>query len=401
MAARRTVPRNHRLKKLSMYTAQDNKVHFPVSAFTMEGSAIAGLDFDVETDLTTQSLLLAAAHHDIPALRDLLRNSPANVKDTETGFTPLHAAIAALEPEKDDDEDPTREAVATNGRTNGDAAKQEHKPEEVEAVIRTVKFLLQHGAIWNDLDANNETPGCIARRIGLKEVYDLMVDAGVRAELLLNRLDEYQPLGDGEEDDEEEDGEEVQAELEKEGQTVEQDVSAANDTYLSHPVTVSEGQILDQSTNGVMMAWEGPIMERSAKLLLPKTGLRVLNVGHGMGMIDKNFQELSPSEHHIIEAHPDVLAQLRANGWYEKPGLTIHEGRWQDIAPKLVEQGVVFDAIYFDTFAEDYKALREFFSEYVVSLLESQGSASEGGRFGFFNGMGADRHVCYDVYQKV
>ena len=62
----------------------------------------------------------------------------------------------------------------------------------------------------------------------------------------------------------------------------------------------------------------------------------------------------------------------------------------------LVEAGEYFDAIYFDTFAEEYDALKTFFSEYVVALLEG-----ENGRFGFFHGLGADRRVSYDVYTKV
>jgi len=36
-----------------------------------------------------------------------------------------------------------------------------------------------------------------ALRLGLEELYELVVDAGVRAELLLSRLNEYQLLGDG------------------------------------------------------------------------------------------------------------------------------------------------------------------------------------------------------------
>jgi protein arginine N-methyltransferase 2 len=73
----------------------------------------------------------------------------------------------------------------------------------------------------------------------------------------------------------------------------------------------------------------------------------------------------------------------------------IHEGRWQDILPKLVAQGVVLDGIYYDTFAEDYAALKEFFAEYVVQLLAPDGV------FGWYNGLGADRQICYDVYTKV
>jgi protein arginine N-methyltransferase 2 len=36
----------------------------------------------------------------------------------------------------------------------------------------------------------------------------------------------------------------------------------------------------------------------------------------------------------------------------------------------------MFNAIYFDTFAEEYKALRDFFNEYVIGLLD------EGGKWG-------------------
>jgi protein arginine N-methyltransferase 2 len=55
----------------------------------------------------------------------------------------------------------------------------------------------------------------------------------------------------------------------------------------------------------------------------------------------------------------------------------------------------VFDAIYFDTFAEEYSALKTFFSEFVIALL------AEGGRFSFFHGLGADRRVSWDVYTRV
>jgi protein arginine N-methyltransferase 2 len=144
-----------------------------------------------------------------------------------------------------------------------------------------------------------------------------------------------------------------------------------------------------------MMRWESDIMLKSAKALLPRPGLKVLNVGHGMGIVDGFFQDQAPAEHHIIEAHPSVLADMKAKGWDTKPGVTIHEGRWQDVLPGLVGEGVTFDAIYYDTFAESYADFREFFSEQVIGLLEQDG------KWGFFNGMGADRQISYDVYQKV
>ena len=86
---------------------------------------------------------------------------------------------------------------------------------------------------------------------------------------------------------------------------------------------------------------------------------------------------------------------MREQGWFEKPNVKIHQGKWQDVLPKLIEQGVVLDAMYYDTYAEDYKDLKQFFEEYVIALLDHEGL------FGFYNGLGADRQVCYDVYTKV
>ncbi|KAI4667183.1 uncharacterized protein J4E79_001867 [Alternaria viburni] len=359
-------------------------------------------EFDTQTDLQTQSILLAAANHDTASLRNLLRHSSANVQDSETGFTPLHAAIAACEPDEDD-------AKQVNGNTNGEAADgAEDSKNEMDSAVKTIKFLFENGAIWNDLDSNGETPGCIAHRLGLKELYELCVDAGVRAEMLLSRMEQYQLLGDDDSDEEDEEEDEVEEVAEGvevvdiSQEEAQGDESTENPNYLSSKLTFDRDRLLDDSSNGVMMEWETTLMRKSAELLVPTEGLRVLNVGHGMGIIDGIFQEKKPKAHHIIEAHPDVIKRMKEQGWHEKPGVIIHEGRWQDIVPGLVEKGELFDAIYFDTFAEEYKALREFFTEHVIGLLDpAGGSDGEGGKFGFFNGMGADRQIVYDVYNKI
>lgn len=401
----------------------DPGAHAPLKLFCPSGSRLgvktyiytkntATMDdpaFDIETDLSTQSILLAAANHDIPSLRNLLRNTSANVQDSETGFTPLHAAIAACEP--DEVEKPLA-AANGEGIDTKDAEKN-----NIEAATRTIKLLLENGAIWNDLDANGETPGCIAQRLGLKELYELCVDAGVRAELLLSRLDQYQLLLGGDSDEDEDEDEEEDEDMEGEDETTATedvevldiseeaapgDESTENPNYLASNLTFDRDRLTDEAGNGVMMEWETTLMRRSAELLAPASGLRVLNVGHGMGIIDGILQEKQPKAHHIIEAHPDVIKQLKEQGWDKKPGVVIHEGRWQDIVPGLVEKGELFDGIYFDTFAEEYKALREFFTEYVIGLLDpSGGPDGEGGKFGFFNGMGADRQIVYDVYGKI
>ncbi|KAI9927684.1 hypothetical protein ASPWEDRAFT_678112 [Aspergillus wentii DTO 134E9] len=369
---------------------------------------------EIDVDLDVQEILLTASQHDIPKLRRLVRATekfanPANVKDSETGYTPLHSAIAACEPEQPEE--------GANGETNGVHPDSEHE-KVLQSGAETVRFLLQEGAIWNDLDLNDETPGCLARRFGLKEIYEMIVDAGVRAELLLGRLDGYEALS-GDEDEDEEMGEEKEQEQEgndseQEEQSAPQLVEATASTeaatttetpaaepdvsssrYLDSSLTFQNDRLLDQDQNGVMMAWESDIMAKSAKKLLPTTGLRVLNIGHGMGIVDRFFQEQSPASHHIVEAHPAVVQEMKKQGWHEKPGVQIHEGRWQDILPALVGQGETFDAIYYDTFAESYEDFREFFSEQVIGLLDPAG------KWGFFNGMGADRQISYDVYQKV
>jgi len=372
----------------------------------------------IDLDTTAHEILLAASNHDLDTLRQLLRLNSANVQDSETLSTPLHAAVAACEEDAETLED-KRQMDVDQAATLETAALHE------DGAVQTTKLLFENGAIWNDLDKNNETPGDIAFRLGLKNVYNTIVEAGVRAELLLNRLDDFEMLVDEDEDEDEEmdvqdgeaeegyeiiengndslensavevTGEESVPELVPAAQAnepVHEDVTSAR--YLASDLSFGGDRILDGDNNAIMMEWERSLMFESAKLLAPETGLRILNIGHGMGIVDVIFQEKKPATHHIIEAHPAVLDRMRKDGWYEKPGVKIHEGRWQDIIPGLAQQGEVFDGIYFDTFAEDYKALKEFFTEHVITLLDQEG------RFGFFNGLGADRQVCYDVYSKV
>lgn len=333
-----------------------------------------------------QRIIGASSRHDLPALRILLKEGSANVQDATTGATPLHAAIGACE-----------SLSAANGEANGvtNGASHSASSEKEEAAVKTVQYLLQNGAIWNDLNHENETPGCVALRLGLTKLYDIMVDAGVRAELLFSRMDE---LDIDETDNEpaiiEETPEEIAQESGPAVNTLD-DVSLDNQAYLKSKLRFQPGILLDSSDNAVMMDWETQIMKRHAETVAPKPGLRVMNVGHGMGIVDRALQDRQPAEHHIVEAHPQVQEKLRKEGWHEKPGVRIWEGRWQDVLPKMVAEGVVLDGIYYDTFAEDYKALREFFSEYVIQLLDSEGI------LGWYNGLGADRQICYDVYTKV
>lgn len=140
-------------------------------------------------------------------------------------------------------------------------------------------------------------------------------------------------------------------------------------------------------------------MEATVRALCPPRsesdkGPTVLNVGFGLGIVSANtgapnglsltfvptcfvdifylqidslFQSLDPppSRHVIIEPHPDVLAHMRSTGWYNKPGVEILEGRWQDfVTPEkvgeLIGEDGGFDIIYTDTFAEGYKGRHKY-----------------------------------------
>ena len=105
--------------------------------------------------------------------------------------------------------------------------------------------------------------------------------------------------------------------------------------------------------------------------------LRVLNIGFGLGIVSFTFKvqhtialndfvlqfdtfvqkfEPPPCEHVIVEAHPDVLAYMKKSGWYEREGLTIVEGKWQDaIKSNEILQAGAFNIVYIDTFSESYQ----------------------------------------------
>lgn len=267
-------------------------------------------------------------------------------QESDVGTTPLHRLCESIEP---------------------DASE-----EKVELAREMMVKLFEYGANWMILDEQDETPGDIALRRGIsKELYDVIVSAGVRSEVFLRKMTEETPSS---------------------GEAL--DPATEQHAYLAAPLEYNDSALVTTShQDGVMMDWEAPIMEKSAELIT--TGDKVvLNVGFGMGIIDNYIQQQGVHKHYISEAHPDVLAKLKKDGWYDKENVVILEGRWQDTLPKILEQQVYFDGIYYDTFSEHYQDLVDFFDT-VVGLLQPEGV------FSFFNGLGADRQVCYDVYKQV
>jgi protein arginine N-methyltransferase 2 len=357
------------------------------------------VDSDSEVLSQINEVLRAASEHDLEALDKAIDQyrfpdcKVVDVQDPATGYSPLHAAV--------------------HGARRKDPNKTRPGPEYTAAVM--IDHLLQNGAIWNQLDKDDETPGCLAFRLGLTDLYSMMVAAGARAEMLLSRLEEYDLLDGEDYDEDEEEGKEMgdattpeTLDDTEDANLPEQEEDVGSTTYLSSTLSLGAGKLLDEQQNGVMMAWESGIMKRSADALLSprrlplgqhqQPRLRILNVGFGMGIIDTHIQNHASdlAGHHIVEAHPDVLREMHRTGWMDKDGVVVHAGKWQDVLPQLAAEGEMFDAIYFDTFAESYSQFRGFFSEHVIALLNP-----DGGRWSFFNGMGADRQISYDVYQQV
>ncbi|CAK5265742.1 unnamed protein product, partial [Mycena citricolor] len=258
-----------------------------------------------------------------------------------------------------------------------------------------VRYLIQEGAVWNAVDYLKNTAGDIALSFNNEDIYTIIRNAGIRAELLLARMS---ALG------------RVQSESALVLRSTDETAAASTDTFLSSKLrfTVDEhGQDIcmveaDGDEIGVMMGWETEIMRKTVQRLSSERdskSAQVLNVGFGLGIIDSFFQALSPSLHVIIEAHPDVLKRMKDLGWYDKPGVRVLEGKWQDFIndpeklASIVPEGG-FDLVYTDSFSEDYEALRQFFG-HLPTLLGPQA------RFSFFNGLGATNLTFYDVYTRV
>lgn len=154
------------------------------------------------------------------------------------------------------------------------------------------------------VDRNNETPGCLARRLGQTQLYEAIKMHGVYAEVLLNYVERT------ESDD-----------LEEEDTT-----PKTNDKYLASKLEYNDGSgvLLDDKGAPVMMKWETEIMRVSAETLLPTVGTgRVLNIGFGMGIIDGFLQERKPESHVIVEAHPTVIQRMKEQKWDTKPGVEV------------------------------------------------------------------------------
>jgi protein arginine N-methyltransferase 2 len=295
-----------------------------------------------------------------------------------------------------------------------------------------VAALLQAGAAYNLLDHGGHCAGEYSGSAH-PEVTQMLMQWGVEMEELLIARDEEEQEEEAEEGGDEagpssENGKRprlsaLEEEEERESREYLSQRLVYDDTFPSGP------RLLDANGDAVMMGWEAPLMRRHADALCGTEGSgsgginAVLNVGFGLGIVDRDLQRHSPKRHVIVEAHPDVLARIDAEGWGEKPGVTVLRGRWEDVL-KAEEPAIAdimaaggFDAIYWDTYAQHARQLRRFHADVLPRLLRRPcrrrrggdgggGGADgreddEGGRYSWFNGVGSDNSYFHAVSTHV
>mmetsp|Transcript_26822 Transcript_26822/g.58839 ORF Transcript_26822/g.58839 Transcript_26822/m.58839 type:complete len:441 (+) Transcript_26822:162-1484(+) len=275
------------------------------------------------------------------------------------------------------------------------------------ALVQTL--LEEGGAPWNALDRTNKCAGDHATDHEHWEVVNLLVEWATRSELILGTIQKSQRAATAAVS-----SMPVVSEPDRQKQALATPVEEQSSTkpdYLQQNLTYNTDQtaLLDADRDAVMMEWERPIMKAHAQILLedvspPKETIhkprRVLNVGFGMGIIDSILQdEWKPTQHTIIEAHPDVYAKLCKDGWNTKPNVRVCFGRWQDVLPVLQKEGKVeFDGIFFDTYAEHSFDMEIFHEQITAGGDDGRSLLSKpNGVYSFFNGLAPDNLFFHGV----
>lgn len=263
--------------------------------------------------------------------------------------------------------------------------------------VELCQLLLDHGAPWNALDRYGQCAGDYAVAAQNWPIVNLLVDWGTKAELILSAATRWQW---------------------KQQQQASESGHLNNDSFASQRPNTSprpveqepctkpdylrqqlhfrgknNSALVDQDGDAVMMEWERPLMELHASTLLDPASSRksVLNVGFGLGLIDTALQKHHPVLHIIIEAHPQVYQRMLDEQWDKKPGVRIEFGTWQTVAPRLIEQGVRVDAVFYDTYGEHFLDLEDFHG------LLPQLLSKPHGMYSFFNGLAPDNIFFHGV----
>lgn len=236
-----------------------------------------------------------------------------------------------------------------------------------------IKLLLRNGALWNAVDELGFTAADVAWSRNYTKCYDILFQEGVRQSFLVpviarHAKSDAKSMGIQEEHQAIREDEEGSTHLTLVSGS-QGEVTYSNAEFLKSKLTFmkdenSQWRCLDKDNNMVMAEWENEIMHASAKVLCEDQpeGFSILNVGFGLGIIDEMIQTFNPGRHVIIEPHPDAIKFMCEQGWDQRAGVEIFEGTWEEfLQPENDEDGSiamklgVFDAIYFDTYSQDYQ----------------------------------------------
>jgi protein arginine N-methyltransferase 2 len=320
----------------------------------------SGLPKNTTTTENVRRMIDACGRGDLAVIRALVQENAAHVcqQDDETGISPLMAA-----------------------------SKAGH--------LELVQQLLEQGAPWNAVDRQAQCAGNYATTAEHWGVVHVLVEWGTRAELILGELQRSQWNSAKPEKPSIFDNNNNTATIPAEHEP------CTKPDYLKHRLRYNPDgtALLDQDDDAVMMEWERPIMKAHAQILMEEVsggngngGKRVMNVGFGMGIIDSILQDdHSPNLHIIIEAHPDVYQKMLKDKWDQKPNVQICHGKWQDVLPTLIQQGVELDAVFYDTYGEHALDMEDFHG------LMSQILSKPKGVYSFFNGLAPDNLFFHGV----
>lgn len=134
-----------------------------------------------------------------------------------------------------------------------------------------------------------------------------------------------------------------------------------NSTY-----TYKNSNLYNWKGEAVMMEWERDWMKKSADIVCSNGG-DILNIGHGLGIVDSYIQEHNPTSHWIIEPHQDVINHMKETNWFSKA--TVIKSRWQNVINDLP----TFDGIYFDTWSDNFDDFKNGLISRLPYLLNKGG----------------------------
>jgi len=336
-----------------MYKQVLDLLFYPPPSTAMETQETPQIKYSEEA---VNAMLQACANGDTPLVQSYLQESrqhsnpplAAALQDDKTGVSPLMAAAEA-------------------------------------GHFELCKLLLEEGAPWNAIDRMGKCAGNHATDRQHWEVVNLLVDAGTKAELILGAAIRY-GMQNG--------GIDPAMAASNESRPVGHEPCTKPD-YLNQKVRYNAANtaLLDEDDDAVMMEWERPLMDAHASVITGNSqkGKVVLNIGFGMGIIDSALQKLEPAMHFIIEAHLDVYKKMINDGWGNNPKVRICFGRWQDELPKLMNEGIMFDGIFYDTYGEHFTDLEDFHQCVAKTLQKPNGVYS------FFNGLAPDNIFFHGV----